>query len=197
MRANQSAACRPLASLIVLGCVPPLCSSTPSYTCCCCCCYRPRESHAGWPHAVDMPLLGRRFGSMLLAALPETYRRRSCATSAVVFEFGLWAPLPHGQMRCKEERLPAMLMRAGPSVVSQWSLVTFLCLWLASAESWETSMRRLMGKACRLSHYPWLSLSHHDSLWLSQSLPEICLRLALTHGCRTARIARGKLHAKT
>ena len=31
MRANQSAACRWLVLLIVLGCVPPTCSSTPSH----------------------------------------------------------------------------------------------------------------------------------------------------------------------
>jgi hypothetical protein len=76
MRTNQSAVYRPLGSLIVLGCVPPLARAHP-----------PRltasidyESHIHLIFGVVLRLLGRRYGLMLLAALPERYRRNFGAT---------------------------------------------------------------------------------------------------------------------
>jgi hypothetical protein len=71
MRTNQSAVYRPLGSLIVLGCVPPLARAHP-----------PRltasvdhESHIHLIFGMVLRLLGRRYGSILLAALPERYKR--------------------------------------------------------------------------------------------------------------------------
>jgi hypothetical protein len=82
MRTNQSAVYRPLGSLIVLGCVPPLARAHP-----------PRltasidhdESHIHFIFGMVLRLLGRRYGLMLLAAFPERYRRNFGATRASPF----------------------------------------------------------------------------------------------------------------
>jgi hypothetical protein len=76
MRTNQSAVYRPLDSLIVLGCVPPLAGAHPLGLTA----FINHKSHIHIIFSFVLRLLGRRYGSILLAALPERYRRNFGAT---------------------------------------------------------------------------------------------------------------------